>query len=149
MILIIHVFKRAKKKIRSISYGHALSHILFSNEEKMGMVRLSEGFFPAFFNSYFIAFGVMFGGSLIGGLASFITGEPLLTEISKIARDLRIWAIIAAIGGTFDTVYSFEKGFLESETMVLFKQLLLILSAMGGAKTAALIISWITQENVL
>ncbi|KHD84647.1 YtrH family sporulation protein [Heyndrickxia ginsengihumi] len=110
---------------------------------------MTEGFFPAFFNSFFIAFGVMIGGTLIGGLASFITGEPLLTEISKIARGLRIWAIIAAIGGTFDTVYSFERGFLQGETIVLFKQFLLILSAMGGAKSAALIISWITQENVL
>ena len=73
---------------------------------------MNEAFFPAFFNSFFIAFGVMLGGALIGGLAAFITGEPLLTEIAKIAGRVRIWAIIAAIGGTFDTVYSFEKGFL-------------------------------------
>ncbi|WP_283247375.1 YtrH family sporulation protein [Lederbergia citrea] len=109
---------------------------------------MNEAFFPAFFNSFFIAFGVMLGGSLIGGLAAFITGEPLLTEISKIAGRVRIWAIVAAIGGTFDTVYNFEKGFLDGGTRDLFKQFLLILSAMGGAKTAALIISWLTQEHI-
>lgn len=109
---------------------------------------MHETFFPAFFNSYFIAFGVMLGGSLIGGLAAFVTGEPLLTEIADIAGRVRIWAIIAAIGGTFDTVYSFEKGFLEGGTTDLFKQFLLILSAMGGAKTAALIVSWLTQEHI-
>jgi hypothetical protein len=76
------------------------------------MVNVHESFFPAFFNSYFIAFGVLLGGSLLGGLAAFITGEPLLTEIANIAGRVRIWAIIAAIGGTFDTVYSFEKGFI-------------------------------------
>lgn len=112
------------------------------------MVPMNEAFFPTFFNSYFIAFGVMLGGSLIGGLAAFITGEPLLTEIAKIASRVRIWAIIAAIGGTFDTVYSFERGFLEGGTRDIFKQFLLILSAMGGAKTASLIIDWLTLEHI-
>ncbi|WP_084781757.1 YtrH family sporulation protein [Bacillus niameyensis] len=109
---------------------------------------MNEAFFPAFFNGFFIAFGVVIGGSLIGGLASFITGEPLLTEIHKISGSIRIWAIVAAIGGTFDTVYSFEKGFLDGGTKDLFKQFLLILSAMGGAKAASLIISWLTQEHI-
>ncbi|GIN38747.1 MULTISPECIES: YtrH family sporulation protein [Heyndrickxia] len=108
---------------------------------------MDEAFFPAFFNSFFIALGVMLGGTLIGGLAAFITGEQVLWEISRISKGLRIWAIIAAIGGTFDTVYSFEKGFLNGETKDLFKQFLLILSAMGGANTASLIISWLTQEH--
>lgn len=113
------------------------------------MVSLNEAaFFPTFFNGFFIAFGVVLGGSLIGGLAAFITGEPLLTEIAKIASRVRIWAIIAAIGGTFDTVYSFERGFLDGGTSDLFKQFLLILSAMGGAKTAALIIDWLTLEHI-
>lgn len=109
---------------------------------------MNEAFFPTFFNSFFIALGVVLGGSLIGGLAAFITGEPLLTEIAKISGRVRIWAIIAAIGGTFDTVYSFEKGFLDGGTRDLFKQFLLILSALGGAKTASLIISWLTQEHI-
>lgn len=109
---------------------------------------MNEAFFPAFFNSYFIAVGVMLGGSIIGGLSAFVTGEPSLTEISRIASNLRIWAIIAAIGGTFDAVYSFERGFLQGETKDLFKQFLLILSAIGGAKTGSLIISWMTQEHI-
>ncbi|HLU22524.1 YtrH family sporulation protein [Lederbergia graminis] len=109
---------------------------------------MNEAFFPTFFNCYFIALGIMFGGALIGGLAAFITGEPLFTEIAKISSRIRIWAIIAAIGGTFDTVYSFERGFLDGGMRDLFKQFLWILSAMGGAKTAALIITWLTQEHI-
>lgn len=109
---------------------------------------MNEAFLPTFFNSFFIAFGVVIGGSLLGGLAAFITGEPLLTEIARIAGRVRIWAIIAAIGGTFDTVYSFERGFLDGGTKDVFKQFLLILSAMGGAKSAGLIISWLTQEHI-
>lgn len=109
---------------------------------------MNEAFFPTFFNSFFIAMGAVLGASLIGGLAAFITGEPLLSEITRIAERVRIWAIIAAIGGTFDTVYSFERGFLDGGTKDLFKQFLLILSAMGGAKSAALILSWLTQEHI-
>ncbi|MDQ0214988.1 putative membrane protein AbrB (regulator of aidB expression) [Oikeobacillus pervagus] len=109
---------------------------------------MAEAFFPEFFKCFFIALGVMLGGSFIGGLASFITGKPPLTEIYQISSSLRIWAIIASIGGTFDTLYSFEKGFLDGDTKTLFKQFLFILSAMGGAQTAALIISWFTQEHI-
>ncbi|RDI44258.1 YtrH family sporulation protein [Falsibacillus pallidus] len=109
---------------------------------------MNEAFFPAFFESFFISFGVMIGGALIGGISAFITGEPILTKIAEISVNIRIWAIIAAIGGTFDTVYSFEKGFLQGDTKDLFKQLLLILSAMGGAQCAAEIIRWFTQEQI-
>jgi hypothetical protein len=107
-----------------------------------------EPFFPEFFKAYFIALGVLLGGSLLGGFASFFMGQPPLTEMYRLSNILRIWAIIAAIGGTFDTVYSFERGFLDGETKVLFKQFLLILSALGGANTGAMIINWLTQEHV-
>jgi hypothetical protein len=105
-------------------------------------------FFPSFIESYFIALGVILGGSIIGGFAAFLTGNPPLTAILRLSNLLKIWAIVAAIGGTFDTVYSFERGFIEGETKDLFKQFLLILSALGGAQTGATIINWLTQEHI-
>jgi hypothetical protein len=109
---------------------------------------MNEAFVPTFFHSFFIALGVLLGGSLIGGLSAFLTGSPPLTEIYRLSNSLRIWAIVAAIGGTFDAVYSFERGLLQGETRDLFKQFLLILSALGGAQTGALIINWLTQEHL-
>ncbi|WP_210365015.1 YtrH family sporulation protein [Bacillus sp. REN3] len=109
---------------------------------------MNQPFVSHLFESYFIALGVLLGGSLVGAIASFLTGQPLLTEISRLSNSIRIWAIIAAIGGTFDTVYSFERGLLNGETKDIFKQFLLILTAMGGAQTGALLISWLTQEHV-
>jgi hypothetical protein len=106
------------------------------------------GFFPTFIESYFIALGVLLGGSLIGGIASFLTGQPPLTTVYRLSSALRIWAIVAAIGGTFDTVYTFERGLLNADTKDLFKQFLLILSALGGAQTGATIINWMTQEHI-
>lgn len=109
---------------------------------------MNEAFFPAFVNSFFISLGVLLGGSFIGGLAAFFTGQAPLTIISRLSDSLRIWAIIAAIGGTFDTVYSFERGLLNGETKDIIKQFLLILSAMAGANTGALLISWLTQDYI-
>lgn len=109
---------------------------------------MEERFFPLVIESYFIALGVVLGGALIGGLAAFLTGKPLLTEIVRISMNIRIWAIIAAIGGTFDTVYSFERGLFEGETKDIFKQFLFILCALGGAQTGATIINWLTQEHI-
>lgn len=95
------------------------------------------GFMVNFINSYFIALGVLIGGALIGGLGAYLAGEAPLTAITKLANRLKIWALVAAIGGTFDAVYSFERGILEGNTRDIFKQLLLIISAMGGAKRLA------------
>ncbi|WP_170008766.1 YtrH family sporulation protein [Bacillus fonticola] len=107
---------------------------------------MNEAFFPTFFNAYFIALGVMIGGSIIGSLGAFLMNKPPLTEMYLLSNSLRIWAIIAAIGGTFDTVYRLEGGLLNGETKDLFKQFLLILSAFGGAQTGSLLIAWLTQE---
>ncbi|MDQ0220073.1 YtrH family sporulation protein [Peribacillus cavernae] len=109
---------------------------------------MKEAFFPAFANSYFISLGVLLGGSLIGALGAFFTGQAPLTVISRLSDSLRIWAIIAAIGGTFDTVYVFERGLFNGETKDIIKQFLLILSALGGAQTGALLIYWLTQEHI-
>lgn len=109
---------------------------------------MNEAFVPAFINSYFISLGVLLGGALIGGLAAFFTGQPPLTTVFRLSDTLRIWAIVAAIGGTFDMMYSFERGILNAETKDIVKQLLLIISALGGAQTGALIIRWLTLEHL-
>jgi len=70
-----------------------------------------QPFFPLFLQSYFIALGVLLGGAIVGGMAAFLTGKPPLTEIYRLSNMIKIWAIVTAIGGTFDTVYTFERLF--------------------------------------
>lgn len=106
-----------------------------------------QAFMPAFIDSYFIALGVLIGGTLIGGIGAYLAGEPPLSTIYQLANRLKIWALVAAIGGTFDAFYSFERGIFEGETRNIVKQVLLIVSAMGGAQTGWLIITWLTQEH--
>ncbi|WP_068674659.1 YtrH family sporulation protein [Oceanobacillus sp. Castelsardo] len=109
---------------------------------------MEERFFDTFIHCYFIAFGLIIGGSIIGSIAAFAIGEAPVSSITRIANNLRIWAIVAAIGGTFDAIENFQKGLLDGSTLDLFKQVLLILSAMGGVKTATLLLEWLIQGEI-
>jgi hypothetical protein len=109
---------------------------------------MKDPFVATLIFSFFIAGGVLLGGAIIGGIGAFLVGEPPLARMWSLAKSLKIWAIVAAIGGTFDTFYNLEKGLFNGETKFLVKQLLLIISATGGAQTSALIISWLTQESL-
>ena len=109
---------------------------------------IEERFFAAFIHCFFIGFGVIIGGSVIGSIGDFATGDAPLSSMARLAHRLRIWAIVAAIGGTFDAIATVEKGLFDGSTFDLFKQALLILSAMGGVKLGIVLIEWFTQEGV-
>ncbi len=113
-----------------------------------GVVFMEERFFATAIHCFFIAFGVMVGGSIIGSIGEFATGDAPLSAIGTIAKKLRIWAIAAAIGGTFDALSNFERGIFDGSTMDIFRQIVLILCAMGGVKTAVVLIEWLIQEEV-
>lgn len=109
---------------------------------------MEERFFDTFIHCYFIAFGVIIGGSIIGSIAAFAIGDAPVSSITRIANNLRIWAIVAAIGGTFDAIENFQRGLLDGSTLDLFKQVLLILSAMGGVKSATTLLEWFIQGDI-
>lgn len=109
---------------------------------------MEERFFVTFIHCFFIGFGVIIGGSIIGSIGSFATGDAPLTAIGRIAKGLQIWAIVAAIGGTFDAIENFKRGILGGSTLDLIKQILIILSAMGGVKLATVLLEWIIKEEI-
>lgn len=109
---------------------------------------MEERFIASFIHCFFIAFGVVIGGTIIGSIGHFATGDSPFNSMGEIAKRIRIWAIVTAIGGTFDAIANFEDGLLDGKTIDAFKQILLILSAMGGVKTAIILISWFIQEDV-
>ncbi|WP_078414024.1 YtrH family sporulation protein [Priestia abyssalis] len=109
---------------------------------------MRETFMSLFILSYFIALGVLLGGTMVGAFGAFLTGKPPLSHMMTLANNLKIWALVAAIGGTFDTFFSLERGVFQGATKDVFKQMLYILAAMGGAQTGAMIIKWLTQEHI-
>lgn len=109
---------------------------------------IEEKFIATIIQCFFIAFGIVIGGAIIGSIGSFFTGEAPITAMSRIARGLRIWAIVSAIGGTFDAIANFERGVIDGATIDVVKQILLIISAMGGVKAAIIVLQWLMQEEV-
>ncbi|MFZ5649538.1 MAG: YtrH family sporulation protein [Bacillota bacterium] len=83
---------------------------------------------------FFTALGIMLGSVMIGSLAAVIVREPPVSVMLKLARDMKIWAIAAAIGGTFSTFEIFESGLFSGEVRAVVKQLLYIVSALAGTQ---------------
>jgi hypothetical protein len=106
-----------------------------------------RAFFETAVMNYCIAFGVIIGGCIIGGIGAFLVSHPPFSEMDRLASSMRIWAVVTAIGGTFDTIENLERGFLNGSPFEVLKHLLLIASAMIGAHSATIIVHWLTRSG--
>ncbi|WLD92357.1 YtrH family sporulation protein [Alkalihalobacillus sp. AL-G] len=97
---------------------------------------------------FFVAFGIIMGGCVIGAIGMMLTGKPPFLSMHQLSKSLKIWAIVAAIGGTFDTINHFERNFLGGGSFVeVINQIIYIIAALLGANTGEAVIQWITQEE--
>ncbi len=96
---------------------------------------------------FFTAMGVLLGAALVGSLAALIAREPPLGTMLRLAREMKIWAVVAAIGGTFSTIEILESGILKGEITAVLKQLFFIFSAMAGTHLGYLIVLAIAGEG--
>jgi len=94
--------------------------------------------------AFFTALGVVLGGSIIGSLAGFFTKGSPLSLLKELAKLIRMWAIVVAIGGTFPTIRVIESGLFNGQITALLRQLTLIVSALLGAYAGYWIIITIT-----
>ncbi|MFD1425989.1 putative alpha/beta-fold hydrolase [Kroppenstedtia sanguinis] len=98
--------------------------------------------------NYFIAMGVVLGGSVLGGVGAFFGNDPPMDAMLRLAEQLKIWALVAALGGTFDTIKSFEVHILGGELHQAFQQMIFILSAFFGAHVGTVLIRWLIQGEI-
>jgi hypothetical protein len=91
----------------------------------------------------FIALGVILGGALVGSLGAVFYGQSPGHIIIELAGKLKIWALVAAMGGTFDTLRAIEAGFLGLQVNTVIKQLLLIFSSFIGAHAGYLLLVYL------
>jgi hypothetical protein len=94
---------------------------------------------------FLIALGVVLGGVILGGIGAFITDEYPMFRMVRLAEQLKIWAMVAAIGGTFDTIKNFEITILGGQINLAFQQLIFIISAFLGAHTGTVLVRWLIQ----
>ncbi len=97
--------------------------------------------------NYFVAFGVIIGGSLVGGIGAFFNWKSPSFIHVRSRRKLEIWAIVAAIGGSFDAITSVERGLFQGTHDDLFKTLFMLFCALCGAHSGSVIIQWIAGSN--
>lgn len=98
---------------------------------------------PAMVTTFFIALGVILGGSMLGSLGTFFFQQhPPYHSLLELAEKLKIWALVAALGGTFTAFKAIELGFLSGQPAEIFKQLALIISAFGGAHIGYLLLKY-------
>jgi hypothetical protein len=92
---------------------------------------------------FFVAFGVILGGCFLGGLGAFVAGQPPMAVMSNLAEKLKIWAVVAAIGGTVDTLSLIERNFFDGYHGEIMKQIIYIFSAFLGAYLGTLLVKWL------
>lgn len=95
--------------------------------------------------SFFVGLGVVLGGTIFGALATLFTGRLPLSTMLMLAERLKLWGVIAALGGTFAIIRGIETTLAEGQLAALGKQLLFILSAYAGAHFGYLIILYLTK----
>ncbi|MFW6381005.1 MAG: YtrH family sporulation protein [Bacillota bacterium] len=84
--------------------------------------------------AFFIALGVIMGGSFLASIGGILINQPPLKIMSDSAADLKLYAIISAIGGTFANIRLLEGSFFQGEIITIIQQFLIFFSAYLGAQ---------------
>jgi hypothetical protein len=94
---------------------------------------------------FFIAFGVVIGGALLAGLGSVFLWTPPKDKMLEVAGNLKIWALVASVGGTIDPMRVIEYNVLEGHLSPAMIQIGYILFAFLGAHMGTELIQWLNK----
>lgn len=92
---------------------------------------------------FFIAFGIVAGGSLLAGIGSVLMLQPPSSVMESVAANIKIWAMVAAAGGTIDPIRIIETNFQEGYLSPAIKQMMLFASSFIGAQLGYTLIHWL------
>ncbi len=97
---------------------------------------------------FFIAFGVVFGACMLAGIGAVLTLQPPGLTMKNLAENIKIWAVVVAIGGSIDPVRYIEFHLSQGEINPAIKQVLYIIGAFMGAHIGTELIKWICDGGV-
>ncbi|SFI82767.1 YtrH family sporulation protein [Thermoflavimicrobium dichotomicum] len=109
---------------------------------------MEQQFWQTTILDFFIALGVVLGGVALGGLGAFLTNDYPTERMLRLAEQLKIWAMVAALGGTFDTIRAIEVNVLGGQLGQAGQQLAFIVSSFIGAHIGVLFIRWFFQGEI-
>ncbi|WP_407669642.1 YtrH family sporulation protein [Paenibacillus kobensis] len=82
---------------------------------------------------FLIAFGVVVGGSMLAGIGAVLVMTPPSISMLETAAKLKIWAIVAAVGGSIDPMRYIESNLLEGHFSPVAVQIFYIVCSFLGA----------------
>jgi len=83
----------------------------------------------------------------IGALIGHYHLTPMAT-MEELVGQLKIWGIVAALGGTVDMLRSVETNILEGHLGLVAQQVCMLLSAFVGAHAGYLLIIWLIRGDL-
>jgi hypothetical protein len=92
--------------------------------------------------SFFLAFGVVLGAVILSGITAILTLRPPEVLMTSVSDQIKIWAVVAAIGGTIDPFRTIESSLVLGERSVAIFQILNIACAFLGAQLSSNLIYW-------
>lgn len=98
--------------------------------------------------NFFVAFGIVLGGCLLSGLCSVLLLKPPSSTMMSIADNIKVWAMVAAVGGTIDPFRVIETNFAEGYLSPAVKQIVFFASAFAGAQVGYDLIKMICKGGV-
>lgn len=106
-----------------------------------------EDFYTKAAFCFFIAFGVVMGGALLAGLGSVFLWAPPKVKMLQVAGHLKIWALVAAVGGTIDPMRVIEYHVVEGQLSPAIQQIGIILFAFLGAHMGTELVQWMCRDG--
>lgn len=106
-----------------------------------------ENFLIRLLYIFFTAFGMITGGCFIGSISAGLIGQGPLRMMVELANDLKIWAAVAAIGGTFGSLQTLETGLLKGQLHTVVKELGFIFAAFAGSHLGYLLIRSLAESK--
>ncbi len=97
---------------------------------------------------FFVAFGVVIGGSMLAGIGSVFMLLPPAATMADTAARLKIWAIVAAIGGSIDPVRVIESNIMDGHLSPAAQQICFIIIAFLGAHLATELVRLVCKGAV-
>lgn len=98
--------------------------------------------------NFFVAFGILLGGCLLSGIGAVLLLRPPSSTMMSIADNIKVWAMVAAVGGTIDPFRVIETNFAEGYLSPALKQILFFVSAFAGAQVGYELIKMICKGGL-
>lgn len=94
-----------------------------------------------------VALGLVLGGSMIGAVAAALTHHPPMLTMLELADRLKIWALVAALGGSMDVIRVIGDGMWAGRILAVIQQFSYLTSAFIGCQFGYYLIRWLVLRE--